>query len=365
MPRFTFAEAAAVRASLLGWFRRHARRLPWRQAKSPYKIWLSEIMLQQTQIATVIPFYRRFLAEFPTIERLAAAPLERVLERWSGLGYYHRARRLHLAAWAIVGKHGGRFPRDFETARRLPGVGDYTARAVASIAYGQPYAVLDGNVARVMARLLALRGSLPQPEFRRAVERNLASLLSLRSPGNFNQALMELGQTICLPRSPQCTSCPLRHWCRAWRMGKPESFPAPRPRRKPQKWHMAAAALLRNDRVLMVRGLDNGLVRDLWNFPSALGESSSMALARLRKKLRAAVGTSVSLKRLPHRLHHNITYRSIEVQVYKGELSGKPQGSGFGWFPIAAIERAAVSQLARKIARKLAQGGLDAPGGPL
>jgi A/G-specific adenine glycosylase len=351
MPRLTSVKPAAIRASLLRWFLRHARSLPWRQAKSSYEIWLSEIMLQQTRIATVIPYYEVFLRAFPTVERLAAAPLERVLELWSGLGYYRRARHLHLAARAMVEKHGGRFPQDFKQARHLPGVGDYTARAVLSIAYGQPYAVLDGNVARVMARLLAVRGSLPQPAFHRTIEGNLDLLLSRRRPGNFNQALMELGQTLCLPRSPQCTVCPLRRWCRAYLLSKPESFPQPRPRRRAEKWYLATAVLHQNQRFLLFRGLDEGLLGDLWNFPSALGESSAKALAQLREKLRRALGIPISLKE-QQQLHHSITYRSIQVQVYSGELPGRPRANGCRWFPAGRVEQAAVSQLARKIARE-------------
>ncbi len=352
MPRLTSAEAAAIRSALLRWFGRHARSLPWRQPKSPYEVWLSEIMLQQTQIATVIPFYRRFLAEFPTVERLAAAPLERVLEQWSGLGYYRRARHLHLAARVLAEKHGGRFPEDLAQARGLPGVGEYTARAVLSIAYGKPYAVTDGNVARVMARLLALDGSWPQPAFRRTIGENLDLLLSRRSPGNFNQALMELGQTVCLPRSPHCPACPLRSWCRAFRLGKPESYPEARHRRQAEEWHLATAVLHRDQHMLLSRGLDDGLLDDLWNFPSALGQSSAKALARLKGKLRSTLGTAVSLKEPQHQLHHRITYRSIQVQVYTGEISGKLPGSGFRWFSAKAVEQAAVSQLARKIARE-------------
>lgn len=360
MPPFTSAEAAAVRASLLRWFRRRARRLPWRQAKSSYEVWLSEIMLQQTQIATVIPFYRRFLAEFPSVERLAAAPLERVLELWSGLGYYRRARHLHLAARVMVERHDGRFPEDFKQARCLPGVGDYTARAVLSMAYNQPYAVTDGNVARVMARLLAVRGSLSQTPFRRMIEQNLDILLSRRRPGNFNQALMELGQTICLPRSPQCSACPLGRWCRAFQLGKPESFPEPRRRRQPEKWHLATAVLQHDHRILLFRGLDDGLLGDLWNFPSALGRSSADALARLREKLHAALGIPITFDKPPHQLHHHITYRSLQVEVYTMAMPERPQANGSGWFRKDKVERAAVSQLARKIAREIAKAGVDA-----
>ena len=354
MSRLTSSEAAAFRAALLRWFGRHARRLPWRGSKSAYEVWVSEIMLQQTQIAAAIPFYQRFMAEFPAVERLAAAPLERVMELWSGLGYYRRARHLHLAARKLVEEYGGRFPKDFAQARRLPGVGDYTARAVLSIAYGQPYAVLDGNVARVMARILAQRGSLAQPNFRRTVEKTLDLLLSRRSPGNFNQALMELGQTICLPRSPHCPACALRRWCRAFLQGKPEAYPEARPRRQAEEWHLAAAVLRRNHHILLFRGLDDGLLDDLWNFPSALGQSSGKALARLKEKLRSTLGATISLKDQRRQLRHSITYRSIRVQIYTGKWSGKPRGNNIRWFPAAGIEQAAVSQLARKIAREIA-----------
>ncbi|HUZ47840.1 MAG TPA: A/G-specific adenine glycosylase [Terriglobia bacterium] len=357
MPCLTSAEAARARSSLLGWFRRHARKLPWRESKSSYAIWLSEVMLQQTQIATAIPYYLRFLAEFPTAGRLAAAPLERVLELWSGLGYYRRARNLHLAARLIAEKHGGQFPRDYEQARRLPGVGDYTARAVLSIAYHEPYAVLDGNVARVMARLAALSGSLPEPRFRRTLEENLDRLLSRRSPGNFNQALMELGQTLCLPRSPECPRCPLKRWCRAYGMGKPESYPQPRPRRQVEKWHLATAVLHQNHRFLLTRGLEDGLLDGLWNFPSALGESRSKALERLSEKLRVAAGIPIAFGEPCHKLHHNITYRSIQVQIYAAELPESLRVKGCRWFAAGKIEQAAVSQLARKVLREHAREG--------
>jgi len=353
------SRAAAARRALLRWYRHRARALPWRQSKAPYAVWVSEVMLQQTQIETVIPYYQRFLREFPTVTRLAQAPLERVLELWSGLGYYRRARNLHRAAQELAVKHSGRFPADLKQARSLPGVGDYTARAVLSIAYNQPFAVLDGNVARVMARFLALRGSLPQPGFRRTIQQNLDLLLSRRRPGNFNQAMMELGQTVCLPRSPQCSSCPLRRWCRAFRFHNPEEYPQPRRRRQTEKWYMAAAALRSHHRILLSRGLDDGLLGELWNFPSALGQSSGEALARLRKKLGPVLKTPPALKKPVRQLHHSITYRSIQVQIYTGEFTGRAPRDGFRWFQPQSVERAAVSQLARKIARKLADTDME------
>ncbi|HET7212354.1 MAG TPA: A/G-specific adenine glycosylase [Terriglobia bacterium] len=345
--------AAAARRSLLRWYQRRSRKLPWRESKNPYTVWVSEIMLQQTQIETVIPYYQRFIREFPTVSRLAEAPLERVLELWSGLGYYRRATNLHQAAREIAAKHGGAFPREMEQALSMPGVGNYTARAVLSIAYNQPYAVLDGNVARVMARVLALRGNLHQPRFRRLIEENLELLLSRRSPGNFNQAMMELGQTLCLPRSPRCSVCPLCQGCGGFQLGRAASYPEPRPRRQAEEWHLATAVLYRNQQVMLIRGLDDGLLGDLWNFPSALGQTSKEALARLREKLRSELGTAPLLAAPEHKLHHNITHRSIQVHVYEGNLSTGPVRGKFRWFHSRTIERAAVSQLARKIARNL------------
>ena len=323
-------------------------------------------MLQQTQVSTVIPYYRRFLRAFPTVEHLAKASLERVLTLWSGLGYYGRARRLHLAAQKILREFAGRFPTDYGQARALPGIGDYTARAILSIAYSRPCAVVDGNVARVVARLGAIKGNINQPKFRRAVERNVESLLSRRSPGDFNQALMELGQTVCLPRAPRCVACPLRKLCQAYDRGEPESYPAPRPRRAMELRYLATAVIHRSvrhrgvrGRVALMRGLDEGLLGDLWNFPAAFGASRAEALDRLREKLgRIAPGVALREQRdglvarpAPLRqLRHGITYRSIRVDLYPAEI---PRGVSTGplrWFPLASLDRAAVSQLARKIA---------------
>ncbi len=334
-------------------------------------------MLQQTQVATVIPYYSRFLRAFPSVAHLARAPLERVLEIWSGLGYYRRARNLHRAARALSRRFGGHFPRHYREARSLSGVGDYTARAILSIAYNLPYAVLDGNVARVVARLCAFEGNLSQPRFRRAVEGELDRLLSRRRPGNFNQALMELGQNVCLPRAPRCPVCPVRRWCRAYRAGKPEGYPAPRPRRAAELRHLAAAVLCRPAdgsanhfkkgrvpaerlEVLLVRGLDEGLLGDLWNFPAAFGRSRADALARLRQKLAGTVRGRSHLGKPFAELRHGITYRTIRVEVYGAALArvdGKHcsldrRGSA-RWFPLARLPHAAVSQLARKIAARL------------
>jgi A/G-specific adenine glycosylase len=341
----------AARRALLAWFRRSARPLPWRYHPSPYEVWVSEVMLQQTQVATVIPYYKRFLQSFPTLEDLARAPFERVLRLWSGMGYYRRARNLHRGAQTALRKFGGSFPADYHRARLLPGVGDYTARAVLSIAYHQPYAVLDGNVARVITRLGAIPGNSGQPEVRRAVEVMLGQLLSPRRPGDFNQAMMELGQTVCLPRLPRCPACPLRKWCRALRQGRAEAYPAPKPRRRTERHHLAAAIIRRGGRVALVRGLDDGLLLDLWNFPSAFGSSRAQATRKLREELASLTRGSVRLGEPIGEVRHSITFRSIRVHLIPTEVS---DGAGsLRWFSISRLRGAAVSKLAHKIVERL------------
>ncbi len=310
-------------------------------------------MLQQTRVATVIPYYRRFLRAFPTVRHLARARLERVLEAWSGLGYYRRARNLHRAAKIVARKFGGRFPHDYEQARSLPGVRDYTARAVLSIAYNQPYAVMDGNVTRVVSRLRAFRGNFNQPSFRHQVGRELDRLLSRPRPASFNQALMELGQTVCLPRAPHCPACPLRARCRACGQGTPESFPSRRPRRASEHRYLAAGIIRRGNSLALVRGLDEGLLEDLWNFPAAFAPSRRKAVRRLEEKLAALASGWARIGARLGELRHGITYRSISVDFYPVEITGTFRARSVHWVPLARLPRSAVSQLARKIAAQL------------
>lgn len=344
-----------LRRALLAWYRRYARTLPWRKNPSPYAVWVSEVMLQQTQVATVIPYFHRFLRTFPTLQSLAQAKLERVLKLWSGLGYYRRARNLHAAARVVAARFDGRIPADYRQARSLPGVGDYTAHAILSIAYQQPFAVMDGNVARVLARLKALKGSINQPKFRAAVELEAQQLLSRRSPGDFNQALMELGQTVCLPRAPRCTACPCRKWCEGFRRQMPEAFPAPRPRRATEFHYLATAIIRRGNRVALVRGLDDGLLIDLWNFPAAFGATRPEALQNLKAKLTAMVPGSIEFGAPMAEARHTITHRSIRVNVYPVTLSGPISKTSFKWLPAHRLGHSAVSQLARKILSKISE----------
>ena len=344
---------ASIRRALLAWFGANARVHPWRGTGDPYAVWVSEIMLQQTQITTVTPYYQRFLEAFPTVSHLAQAPLERVLELWSGLGYYRRARHLHQAAQTVAQLSAGKFPEDYAGLRALPGIGDYTAKAVLSIAFNQPYAVLDGNVARVVARLYSLRGNLHQPQFRTTVEAELDGLLSCQEPGNFNEAMMELGQTRCLPRGPRCSACPLAKWCAGYRSGNPEDFPLPRPRRAAESHYLAVALLRRRSRVAMVRGLADGLMDDLWNFPSAFGSSPEEALESLHEKLRRLTHAPFAVGEPIAEVRHGITYRAIQGQVYPIETARPLRHASLHWFELEELPQAAISQLARKIVQKI------------
>src|SRR5580693_6095268 len=239
----TGGELTSFRRQLLAWFRQFQRDLPWRRTKDPHRIWLSEIMLQQTRVAAVIPYYERFLACFPNVPALAEAPQEEVLRLWSGLGYYSRARNLQKAAQQIVALHGAEFPRGEEDVMALSGIGPYTGAAILSIAFGEKHAVLDGNVARVLARLGAVRGDLREARRWQSLQKTAGELLDPKSPGDWNQAMMELGAMICTPRAPQCLLCPVARFCRGRQLGDPEAFPEKRKKREAVQIVLAAAVL--------------------------------------------------------------------------------------------------------------------------
>jgi A/G-specific adenine glycosylase len=245
-----------LRSSLLGWYDRHRRNLPWRFDTDPYRVWVSEIMLQQTRVAAVLEHYARFLERFPTVQSLAAAREQSVLAMWSGLGYYHRARRMHQAAKLIVREREGNFPGSAEEWLELPGIGRYTAAAIASIAFGEPVAVVDGNVERVLARMF---GRQPSWE---AAWQQAAALLIKERPGDFNQAMMELGATICTPRAPQCLLCPLRQWC----VSRGADIPRRQAPRK-RKTLCYGLARKRNSVLLMQRPSEASLMAGMWELP--------------------------------------------------------------------------------------------------
>src|ERR1700680_4237186 len=263
-PPTTKSELQQFRSRLLNWFRTYQRELPWRRDCEPYRIWISEIMLQQTRVATVIPYFERFCAHFPDVRTLAEAEETEVLRMWSGLGYYSRARNLQAAAQQIVREYGGTFPATEQHIRALRGIGKYTTNAILSIAFGKNHAVVEGNVARVVARLEAIRGDLREGPRWELLQRTADHLLAPDAPGNWNQAMMELGATICTPRSPQCLLCPVANFCRARKLGIQELIPEKRKKRATVGVVLAAAVLVDDrNRCILLAPPKNGAAKAL------------------------------------------------------------------------------------------------------
>ena len=257
----------AFRRRLGAWYDRHARDLPWRRRRDPYAVWLSEIMLQQTQVATVKPYFARFLQAFPTLEALARADEHDVLRLWEGLGYYRRARQLHRAARIIVAEHGGEFPRDPPAVRRLPGVGRYTAGAILSIAFDAREPILEANTVRLLSRLSAYRGDPASAEGQSALWSLAEALLPRREAGRFNQALMELGSGVCLGRAPHCETCPVASLCQANLQGLQQEIPLKKAKPRPEAVREAAVLVRRRGRVLLLRWPEGRRWAGLWDFP--------------------------------------------------------------------------------------------------
>jgi A/G-specific adenine glycosylase len=303
-------------SALVAWYRANRRALPWREAAGAYAVLVSEIMLQQTRVETVVPYYHRFLDAFPDVEALARAPLDAVLARWSGLGYYSRARRLHQAASVIVERGG--FPRTESDLRRLPGIGAYTAAAIASIAFGEPVPVVDGNVDRVIARLLDLDSDPKRGVARDRVRATAALLLDARHPGDSNQALMELGATVCLPRRPRCLVCPLTDACLARARGTVDDRPVrPRERASVRERRVVAVAR-RGERFLLVRNADTSdLLAGVWEFPWTVRAAERAAW---EAGLGRAYGGEWRVGELRGRARHGITFRSLELDVHDAEV---------------------------------------------
>ena len=308
IPRLTPARRPPVASILLRWFARHRRDLPWRRSdggpREPYHVWLAEVMLQQTQVGTVVPYYRRWLERFPTLKDLAEAPLDDVLKLWEGLGYYSRARNFHRAAQAVMRDHAGRIPDTVEALLALPGVGRYTAGAIASLAFGRDAPVLDGNVRRVLCRLFALEGGIGRDRARLETDlwRLSESLLPKGRAGEFNEALMDLGATVCTPRAPSCSVCPLATSCRAYANGNPEAYPTRRARPPlPHKSILTAVVCAPDGALLLAQRPAEGLLGGLWEFPGDEVEETAMLsvkkmAAQLRRILRGATGLRVPVK---------------------------------------------------------------------
>ena len=320
-------DSTEMRRRLRKWYEGARRPLPWRATRDAYRIWVSEIMLQQTRVAAATPYYERFLARFPNVEALAAASEDEVLTAWSGLGYYSRARNLLRAARRVV--EGGGFPRDYDSIRALPGVGDYTAAAIASIAFGLAHAAVDGNVLRVLARVLAERGDIGSAKTKNRIAKEAQRLLDRRRPGEFNQALMELGATVCLPGEPQCARCPIVTLCQARRRGIEGELPVKLRRVESVRVEKTLLLIRKGDRVLLRRrDARSSQMAGFWELPEA--ELLPQAV------LGAVAGT----------VYHSITNCRYRLTIVTAVIRRAP--SGFLWVPASQMGRIPMSTQTRK-----------------
>jgi A/G-specific adenine glycosylase len=332
------------------WFDRHARDLPWRRARDPYAVWISEIMLQQTQVKTVIPYYERWMRALPTVADFARARPERVLKLWEGLGYYRRARLARQAARVIMKNHAGRFPETFDAVLALPGVGRYTAGAICSIAFNHRTPILDGNVSRVLCRLLGIAGD-PRSKVANARLWRAAEQLvrATAQPARLNQAMMELGALICLPRRPQCPLCPLRLDCFAWRRKRVDDYPAPSPRSVPTQRRFIALVVHDGPRLLLRRRPAGVVNAGLWEFPNVEVDIHA-------KNLLPLVGPFKLTARAPFfSVRHSITRYRILLEAYRAEL---PAGQSFAEPPLAWKTSAEIRKLAFTSAHRKVLSGL-------
>lgn len=320
--------------ALLSWYDHHKRDLPWRRTKDPYAIFLSEMMLQQTQVQTVIPYYLRFLNELPDWKALAKAKEEKVLKLWEGLGYYRRARNLQAAARKVLGDFGGFLPDSLGQILQIPGVGPYSAGAILSIVFQKPYPVVDGNVLRVLSRFHLLKGPLKTGQGQQKVWGLAEELISRRRPGDFNQALMELGATVCLPKKPLCLLCPLVSACQAFRNRLQNEFPEKDSPPATVEIPMAALLIERKGRVLVKkRSKEERWLKGLWEFPSAEGNTFSKALRALEKSLNVKADWKVLRE-----IRHQITHHKIRLRLFKAQTPKMPLPQGFKWVAIKKLD---------------------------
>lgn len=351
---FTAAEKQRLRRHLLAWYADHARDLPWRKSRDPYRVWLSEIMLQQTQVVTVRDYFERFVAALPDVHALAAADERQVLRLWEGLGYYRRARQLHAAAQMIVAEHGGRFPTDVATLQSLPGIGRYTAGAIASIAFDQRAAILEANTVRLLSRLIAYRGDPLKTAGQRILWQTAEDILPQRNVAQFNQATMELGSLVCTPNEPHCGECPLNSLCAAFAAGLEHKIPRAKAKKSYTDVREAVVIIHRNGRVLMRECGAGERWAGLWDFPrfAVEAEDPRAVQAEIVAKLRQQTGVTCGAPSLVKTIKHAVTRYRITLDCYHADdVAGRAQYAR--WFTKPDLADLPLSTTGRKITRLL------------
>ena len=338
--------------NLLSWYQKSARDLPWRKISDPYKIWISEVMLQQTTVATVIPYYERWIKVFPTLESVAQAPIEKILKLWQGLGYYQRAKNVKKTAKIIGNEYGGKFPRDPQALKKLPGFGPYTTGAVLSIAFNQPSTIIDANVRRVIMRQLALKGFADTSQDKR-IKNFLEKRMPAQNSGTFNQALMELGAVICRPKEPVCILCPIKESCAGYRKGIQELIPEIKPR-VINDIEAVIALLKKDDKYFIQKRAPKGLLADLWEFPGGKVEKGESLIDALNREMREELNVAVRKAEFVMTLQHFYTQYRVHLTAFRCELDSYPSSdSTHRWVSVAQLFQYPMPSGSAKIVDKL------------
>ena len=356
--RVTDEHVRLFRQKLASWYASNRRDLPWRATDDPYRIWLSEVMLQQTRVDQAMPYYRRFVERFPTVNDLADAKLDDVLLCWEGLGYYSRARNLHRAARRIVEDFGGEMPDTLDEIRTLPGIGPYTAAAVLSIAYDRVHAVLDGNVIRVLARFFALESDVKKQAAKRTLQMVADEIVDPSSPGEFNQAMMELGAQICTPRSPACRQCPVSSACEAYRLGTQEAFPVTSVRSPIPHFDVVVALIVGDSgRVLIQRRPKEAMLGGLWEFPGGKCRSDETLEAACVREIKEELGVDVRIEGFISKLSHAYSHFRITLHAYRCTIvRGHPDtatGERFEWVDVKSLADYAFPRANRRLIEEI------------
>jgi A/G-specific adenine glycosylase len=345
-------------AALLDWYAQHARDLPWRRTQDPYAVWVSEIMLQQTRVETVIPYFARWMVRFPNLESLARASQQEVLSLWEGLGYYSRARNLHRAAQVVLDESGGQLPSTVEGLSRLPGIGRYTAGAIASIAFGQDAPALDGNIRRILARVFNISQPARSPEGERILWELAAQHLPEGRAGDYNQAMMDLASQVCLPRGPHCEACPLNRMCQANALGIQEQRPVGLEKPAVPHWIVTAAVIRRDHQVLIAQRPAEGLLGGLWEFPGGKLQPGEDLPACLQREIREELGAEIEVHGQLGIYRHAYTHFRVTLHAFLCSLQAGSEPrpihpSGLQWVTLSELGDFPMGKIDRQIARDL------------
>lgn len=345
------------RSRILAWYDQHKRDMPWRDCEDPYKTWISEIMLQQTRVDQAMPYFHRFMERFPTVYDLAEADQQEVLKVWEGLGYYSRARNLHHASKTVVNSFDGKIPDNREDIKKLKGVGPYTASAVLSIAYSKPHAVVDGNVIRVLTRYLGIEDDVRSTKTKNTIQEAADELIDKDRPGDFNQAMMELGATVCTPANPECEQCPIRVDCVAWSTLKTDAIPYKSPAKKRPHHQIGVGIIKKKDEVLIALRPEDAMLGGLWEFPGGKQKEDEDIKRTVVRELKEELGVDVVVSKPFMKLDHAYSHFKITLHAYICELKkGEPEpktSQQIQWVSVKELDRYPFPKANRKLTEKL------------